>query len=68
MAQYTIRICDFCKRSEDECEKLNPISRHKVKRENHHRVGGWTDLDICCECLDELRNKMRNKENQYERT
>lgn len=63
MAQYTVRYCDFCRRSENECDHPNSINRHKVKRENHPRIGGWTKLDICMECLDELRNKMRNKEN-----
>lgn len=62
MAKYAVTICDFCKRSESECDQPNTIYHHKVKRANHPRIGGWVNLDICTECLDELRNKIRNKE------
>lgn len=59
--------CDICERTYDEvtdnlCRK-GDIIRHKVKREwilHHER--GWEKIDICTDCLKQIRAKSCGKE------
>ena len=58
MSKVTTLKCDFCNR--DESQMAGPIIRHKVKRGYYGaNIFNWYKVDICTECLDEIRRKVR---------
>ena len=49
-----IRRCDNCYRNESECS----IETYKVKKENYSEIfiwDAWEKVDICTDCLREIR-------------
>lgn len=60
MSKVTTLKCDFCNR--DELQMTGGIYRHKVKREHYgYDTFGWYKVDICIDCLTEIRHKVREK-------
>lgn len=53
-----VRICDICKRNENDmaCN----IYSHKIKTENNIYPGRWDKIDICHDCLTEIRRKVNH--------
>lgn len=52
-----VKICDVCKRNENDMN-CN-IYSHKVKRENKLHPGRWDKIDICYDCLTDIRRKVK---------
>lgn len=49
-----VRTCDVCYRDQYECS----IVTYKVKKENYSSIfvwDAWDNVDICTECLREIR-------------
>lgn len=60
MSKVTTLKCDFCNR--DELQIGERIYRHKVKRGDYgYDTLGWYKVDICIDCLTEIRLKVREK-------
>lgn len=60
MSKITTLKCDFCGR--DESQLAGCIFRHKVKRQYRNgNIFDWYKVDICVDCLDEIRRKAREK-------
>ena len=58
MSKVTTLKCDFCGR--DESKLSGPVIRHKVKRQYYGGyIFNWYKVDICVDCLAEIRRKVR---------
>ena len=60
MSKVTYLKCDFCGR--DASQMVGEVHRHKIRREwRGHDTLFRVNLDICTECLTELRRRVRQK-------
>ena len=61
MSRVSYLKCDFCGR--DVSQMSGVVCRHKIRREwRGHDTLFWDNLDICTDCLSEIRRKIREKE------
>ena len=56
-----IKVCDNCGRTQNEVD-CN-IYSFKVKRQNLLRPKIWNNVDICYDCLREIRRIAKDKNN-----
>ena len=57
MSRVSYLKCDFCGR--DASQMVGSVYRHKIRREwRGHDVLFRDNLDICTECLAEIRRKV----------
>lgn len=50
--------CDICRRTKHDMCILVDIERYALKRANKYSMG-WEKLDICDDCIREIRNKVK---------
>ena len=56
-----IKVCDNCRRTQNEVD-FN-IYSFKVKRQNLFHPKRWNRVDICYDCLREIRRIAKDKNN-----
>jgi hypothetical protein len=55
-----IEVCDVCGRTRNEMAAFCDIEHYKVKKETcNWYERSWDRIDICYDCLREIRNKVR---------